>query len=161
MPILIMKGRVKRVQVYSNNKTGTAVTLNDPISFTTNAIETGCTATANQPATAISLNKAGLYMVHFNDVIAQTTTVTPDFTNAASSVSGFVSVTMLNNCIPVAEAKTCAVTGADIPMVMSFDTIVMVRPGCASIGNTASLSFNIVGNNALVYQENVTVTKLA
>lgn len=149
------------VQVYSNNTTGTAVTLNDPISFTTKTIETGCTATANQPATAISLNKAGLYMVHFDGVIAQTTTVTPDFTNAASSVAGFVGVTMFRNGIPVAEAKTGAVTGAGIPMAMSFDTIVRVRPSCASIDNTASLSFNIVGNNALVYQANVTVTKLA
>lgn len=149
------------VQVYSNNKTGTAVALNTPISFTTRTVETGCTATADQPATAISLNRAGLYMVHFDGVIAQTTTTTPDFTNAASSVAGFVGVTMFRNGNPVAEAKTGAVTGADTPMAMSFDTIVRVRPSCLSIDNTTSLSFNIVGNNALVYQANVTVTKLA
>lgn len=43
---------------------------------------------------------------------------------------------------------------------MSFNTIVSVRPSCAYINNTLSLTFNMTGIDALVYLANVVVERL-
>lgn len=120
-----------------------------PLAFNTNRILTGCTATHAAGSASISLNKPGIYMVHFNGDAAE------------SGTAGDITVQLFVNGVlyPGAEATETSSAITDIAN-LDFETLVRVTKDCCTCGNSVSLTFVDTGVGAVFSNVEVVVTKL-
>ena len=133
--------------ISSYNITTQAIATNDLLTFTTDRILTGCTATRN--GSTFQLNKPGYYYVTFNADVA------------ATEALGALMVEMFNNgvAVPGAEATETATVAGNISNI-AFATIIKVAPSCAMIDNVGRLTFVNTGVAATFTNVNVNITKL-
>ena len=133
--------------ISSYNTTTQAVATGDLLTFTTDRILTGCTATRN--GQTFQLNKPGYYYVTFNAIAAATTTV------------GELTVELQNNGVVVPGAvSTYTTTTAGDNASYAFSTIIRVPPSCCVIDNTARLTVVNSGVDATYTNVNINITKL-
>lgn len=138
------------VEIYTNSATGVATPVDTAIQFESGKVQTGCSSTGRVPTSAVSLNKPGFYLVQFDAVLANNT-----------AASGEVGVQMYRNGTAEPNARSFATSAAVADVVnVSFSAIVQVTPNFYNLNNNANLTFNVTGVDALVYQANVTVTRL-
>ena len=131
----------------SYNNTTQEVAINGLLTFTTDRILTGCTATRN--GQTFQLNKPGYYYVTFNADGAATTAV------------GDIVVVLQNNGIAVPGAiATFTTTVADDATNLAFSTIIRVPPSCCAVDNTANLTLMNTGVAATYTNVNINITKL-
>ena len=131
----------------SYNNTSQEVAINGLLTFTTDRILTGCTATRN--GQTFQLNKPGYYYVTFNADGAATTAV------------GDIVVVLQNNGIAVPGAiATFTTTVADDATNLAFSTIIRVPPSCCAVDNTANLTLVNTGVAATYTNVNINITKL-
>ena len=133
--------------ISSYNTTTQDVLTNGVITFTTDRILTGCTATRN--GQTFQLNKPGYYYVTFNAVASATDTV------------GLLTVELQNNgvVVPGAEASRTTTVAGNVSNY-AFSTIVRVPPSCCAVGNTARLTVVNTGVDATYTNVNINITKL-
>ena len=133
--------------ISSYNITTQTVAANGLLTFTTDRILTGCTATRD--GSTFQLNKPGYYYVTFNAVAAATEAV------------GELVVELQNNgvVVPGAEAASTTTTAGNNDNY-AFATIIKVPPSCCAIGNIAKLTFVNTGVAATFANVNVNITKL-
>lgn len=133
--------------ISSYNITTQTVAANGLLTFTTDRILTGCTATRD--GNTFQLNKPGYYYVTFNAVAAATEAV------------GELVVELQNNgvAVPGAEAASTATTAGNNDNY-AFATIIKVPPSCCAIDNTAKLTLVNTGVAATFANVNVNITKL-
>ena len=133
--------------ISSYNNTSQEVAINGLLTFTTDRILTGCTATRN--GQTFQLNKPGYYYVTFNADGAATTAV------------GDIVVVLQNNGIAVPGAiATFTTTVADDATNLAFSTIIRVPPSCCAVDNTANLTLVNTGVAATFTNANINITKL-
>ena len=133
--------------ISSYNTTTQAVATGDLLTFTTDRILTGCTATRN--GQTFQLNKPGYYYVTFNAIAAATTTV------------GELTVELQNNGVVVPGAvSTYTTTTAGDNATYAFSTIIRVPPSCCVVDNTARLTLVNSGVDATYTNANINITKL-
>ena len=133
--------------ISSYNTTTQAVATGDLLTFTTDRILTGCTATRN--GQTFQLNKPGYYYVTFNAIAAATTTV------------GELTVELQNNGVVVPGAvSTYTTTTAGDNASYAFSTIIRVPPSCCAVDNTARLTLVNSGVDATYTNVNINITKL-
>lgn len=133
--------------ISSYNNTSQEVAINDLLTFTTDRILTGCTATRN--GQTFQLNKPGYYYVTFNADGAATTAV------------GDIVVVLQNNGVAVPGAiATFTTTVADDATNLAFSTIIRVPPSCCAVDNTANLTLVNTGVAATYTNVNINITKL-
>lgn len=133
--------------ISSYNTTTQAVATGDLLTFTTDRILTGCTATRN--GQTFQLNKPGYYYVTFNAIAAATTTV------------GELTVELQNNGVVVPGAvSTYTTTTAGDNASYAFSTIIRVPPSCCAVDNTARLTVVNSGVDATYTNVNINITKL-
>ena len=133
--------------ISSYNNTSQEVAINGLLTFTTDRILTGCTATRN--GQTFQLNKPGYYYVTFNADGAATTT------------AGDIVVVLQNNGIAVPGAiATQTVAAADDAVNLAFATIVRVPPSCCAVDNTANLTLVNTGVATTYTNVNINITKL-
>lgn len=133
--------------ISSYNNTSQDVAINGLLTFTTDRILTGCTATRN--GQTFQLNKPGYYYVTFNADGAATTAV------------GDIVVVLQNNGIAVPGAiATFTTTVADDATNLAFSTIIRVPPSCCAVDNTANLTLVNTGVAATFTNVNINITKL-
>ena len=131
----------------SYNNTTQEVAINGLLTFTTDRILTGCTATRN--GQTFQLNKPGYYYVTFNADGAATTAV------------GDIVVVLQNNGVAVPGAiATFTTTVADDATNLAFSTIIRVPPSCCAVDNTANLTLVNTGVAATFTNVNINITKL-
>ena len=131
----------------SYNNTTQEVAINGLLTFTTDRILTGCTATRN--GQTFQLNKPGYYYVTFNADGAATTAV------------GDIVVVLQNNGVAVPGAiATFTTTVADDATNLAFSTIIRVPPSCCAVDNTANLTLVNTGVAATYTNVNINITKL-
>ena len=131
----------------SYNNTSQEVAINGLLTFTTDRILTGCTATRN--GQTFQLNKPGYYYVTFNADGAATTAV------------GDIVVVLQNNGVAVPGAiATFTTTVADDATNLGFSTIIRVPPSCCAVDNTANLTLVNTGVAATYTNVNINITKL-
>ena len=133
--------------ISSYNSTPQAVAADGLITFTTDRVLTGCTATRN--GSTFQLNKPGYYYVTFNAVAAATEAV------------GELVIDLYDNgvAVPGAEAaSTTTVAGNNDNY--AFATIIRVPPSCCAIDNTANLTLINTGIAATFANVNISITKL-
>ena len=133
--------------INSYNNTTQTVAANGLLTFTTDRILTGCTATRD--GNTFQLNKPGYYYVTFNAVAAATEAV------------GELVVELQNNgmAVPGAEAASTTTTAGNNDNY-AFATIIKVPPSCCAIDNTAKLTLVNTGVAATFANVNVNITKL-
>ena len=133
--------------ISSYNITNQTVAANGLLTFTTDRILTGCTATRD--GSTFQLNKPGYYYVTFNAVAAATEAV------------GELVVELQNNgvAVPGAEAASTTTTAGNNDNY-AFATIIKVPPSCCAIDNTAKLTLVNTGVAATFANANVNITKL-
>ena len=133
--------------ISSYNTTSQAVAADGLLTFTTDRILTGCTATRN--GQTFQLNKPGYYYVTFNAVASATTTV------------GLLTVELYNNgvAVPGALASYTTATAGD-EANYAFSTIIRVPPSCCAVDNTARLTLVNTGVDATYTNVNINITKL-
>jgi hypothetical protein len=133
--------------ISSYNNTSQEVAINGLLTFTTDRILTGCTATRN--GQTFQLNKPGYYYVTFNADGAATTAV------------GDIVVVLQNNGVAVPGAiATFTTTVADDATNLAFSTIIKVPPSCCAVDNTANLTLVNTGVAATYTNVNINITKL-
>ena len=133
--------------ISSYNNTSQEVAINGLLTFTTDRILTGCTATRN--GQTFQLNKPGYYYVTFNADGAATTAV------------GDIVVVLQNNGTAVPGAiATFTTTVADDATNLAFSTIIRVPPSCCAVDNTANLTLVNTGVAATFTNVNINITKL-
>ena len=133
--------------ISSYNNTSQEVAINGLLTFTTDRILTGCTATRN--GQTFQLNKPGYYYVTFNADGAATTAV------------GDIIVVLQNNGVAVPGAiATFTTTVADDVTNLAFSTIIRVPPSCCAVDNTANLTLVNTGVAATYTNVNINITKL-
>jgi hypothetical protein len=133
--------------ISSYNNTSQEVAINGLLTFTTDRILTGCTATRN--GQTFQLNKPGYYYVTFNADGAATTAV------------GDIVVVLQNNGVAVPGAiATFTTTVADDATNLAFSTIIRVPPSCCAVDNTANLTLVNTGVAATFTNVNINITKL-
>ena len=133
--------------ISSYNNTSQEVAINGLLTFTTDRILTGCTATRN--GQTLQLNKPGYYYVTFNADGAATTAV------------GDIVVVLQNNGVTVPGAiATFTTTVADDATNLAFSTIIRVPPSCCAVDNTANLTLVNTGVAATFTNVNINITKL-
>ena len=133
--------------ISSYNNTSQEVAINGLLTFTTDRILTGCTATRN--GQTFQLNKPGYYYVTFNADGAATTAV------------GDIVVVLQNNGVAVPGAiATFTTTVADDATNLAFSTIIRVPPSCCAVDNTANLTLVNTGVATTYTNVNVNITKL-
>ena len=133
--------------ISSYNNTSQEVAINGLLTFTTDRILTGCTATRN--GQTFQLNKPGYYYVTFNADGAATTAV------------GDIVVVLQNNGVAVPGAiATFTTTVADDATNLAFSTIIRVPPSCYAVDNTANLTLVNTGVAATYTNVNINITKL-
>ena len=133
--------------ISSYNITSQAVATDGLLTFTTDRILTGCTATRD--GQTFQLNKPGYYYVTFNAVAAATTTV------------GELTVELYNNgvAVPGAEASYTTTTAGE-NATYAFSTIIRVPPSCCVVNNAAKLTVVNTGVEATYTNVNINITKL-
>ena len=133
--------------ISSYNITTQEVAVNGLLTFTTDRILTGCTATRN--GQTFQLNKPGYYYVTFNA------------DGAATTAAGDVVVVLQNNGVAVPGAiATQTVAAADDAVNLAFTTIIRVPPSCCAVDNTANLTLVNTGVAATFTNANINITKL-
>ena len=133
--------------ISSYNNTSQEVAINGLLTFTTDRILTGCTATRN--GQTFQLNKPGYYYVTFNADGATTTAI------------GDIVVVLQNNGVTVPGAiATFTTTVADDATNLAFSTIIRVPPSCCAVDNTANLTLVNTGVAATFTNVNINITKL-
>ena len=133
--------------ISSYNNTSQDVAINGLLTFTTDRILTGCTATRN--GQTFQLNKPGYYYVTFNADGAATTAV------------GDIVVVLQDNGVAVPGAiATFTTTVADDATNLAFSTIIRVPPSCCAVDNTANLTLVNTGVAATFTNVNINITKL-
>ena len=133
--------------ISSYNNTSQEVAINGLLTFTTDRILTGCTATRN--GQTFQLNKPVYYYVTFNADGAATTAV------------GDIVVVLQNNGVAVPGAiATFTTTVADDATNLAFSTIIRVPPSCCAVDNTANLTLVNTGVAATYTNVNINITKL-
>ena len=133
--------------ISSYNNKSQEVAINGLLTFTTDRILTGCTATRN--GQTFQLNKPGYYYVTFNADGAATTAV------------GDIVVVLQNNGVAVPGAiATFTTTVADDATNLAFSTIIRVPPSCCAVDNTANLTLVNTGVAATYTNVNINITKL-
>lgn len=133
--------------ISSYNNTSQDVAINGLLTFTTDRILTGCTATRN--GQTFQLNKPGYYYVTFNADGAATTAV------------GDIVVVLQNNGVAVPGAiATFTTTVADDAINLAFSTIIRVPPSCCAVDNTANLTLVNTGVATTFTNVNINITKL-
>ena len=133
--------------ISSYNITTQEVAANGLLTFSTDRILTGCTATRN--GQTFQLNKPGYYYVTFNADGAATTAV------------GDIVVVLQNNGIAVPGAiATQTVAAADDAVNLAFATIIRVPPSCCAVDNTANLTLVNTGVATTYTNVNINITKL-
>jgi hypothetical protein len=133
--------------ISSYNNTSQDVAINGLLTFTTDRILTGCTATRN--GQTFQLNKPGYYYVTFNADGAATTAV------------GDIVVVLQNNGVAVPGAiATFTTTVADDATNLAFSTIIRVPPSCCAVDNTANLTLVNTGVATTYTNVNINITKL-
>ena len=133
--------------ISSYNNTSQEVAINGLLTFTTDRILTGCTATRN--GQTFQLNKPGYYYVTFNADGAATTAV------------GDIVVVLQNNGVAVPGAiATFTTTVADDATNLAFSTSIRVPPSCCAVDNTANLTLVNTGVAATYTNVNINITKL-
>ena len=133
--------------ISSYNNTSQEVAINGLLTFTTDRILTGCTATRN--GQTFQLNKPGYYYVTFNADSAATTAV------------GDIVVVLQNNGVAVPGAiATFTTTVADDATNLAFSTIIRVPPSCCAVDNTANLTLVNTGVATTYTNVNINITKL-
>ena len=133
--------------ISSYNNIAQDVAINGLLTFTTDRILTGCTATRN--GQTFQLNKPGYYYVTFNADGAATTAV------------GDIVVVLQNNGVAVPGAiATFTTTVADDATNLAFSTIIRVPPSCCAVDNTANLTLVNTGVAATFTNVNINITKL-
>ena len=133
--------------ISSYNNTSQEVAINGLLTFTTDRILTGCTATRN--GQTFQLNKPGYYYVTFNADSAATTAI------------GDIVVVLQNNGVTVPGAiATFTTTVADDATNLAFSTIIRVPPSCCAVDNTANLTLVNTGVAATYTNVNINITKL-
>ena len=131
----------------SYNITTQEVAANGLLTFSTDRILTGCTATRN--GQTFQLNKPGYYYVTFNADGAATTAV------------GDITVVLQHNGVAVPGATaTYTATIADNATNLAFSTIIKVPPSCCAVDNTANLTLVNTGVAATYTNVNINITKL-
>lgn len=131
----------------SYNITTQEVLTNGTLTFTTDRILTGCTATRN--GVSFQLNKSGYYFISFEAV------------GATSDDAGDVTVTLRNNSVDVPGATATFYSEADTNVgTLSFTTIIRVPPSCCAVDNTAALTVVNTGVGATYTNANMVITKL-
>ena len=133
--------------ISSYNNTIQTVAANGLLTFTTDRILTGCTATRD--GSTFQLNKPGYYYVTFNAVAAATEAV------------GELVIELQNNgvAVPGAEAASTTVTAGNNDNY-AFTTIIRVLPSCCAIDNVANLTLVNTGVAATFENVNINITKL-
>ena len=133
--------------ISSYNNTTQTVAVNGLLTFTTDRILTGCTATRD--GSTFQLNKPGYYYVTFNA------------SGAATSVVGDIVVALVNNGVAVPGATaTVSPTVINSTRNFAFSTIIKVPPSCCAINNTANLTIVNTGVAATFTNANINITKL-
>ena len=133
--------------ISSYNNASQDVAINGLLTFTTDRILTGCTATRN--GQTFQLNKPGYYYVTFNADGAATTAV------------GDIVVVLQNNGVAVPGAiATFTTTVADDATNLAFSTIIRVPPSCCAVDNTANLTLVNTGVATTFTNVNINITKL-
>ena len=133
--------------ISSYNNTTQEVVVNGILSFSTDRVLTGCTATRN--GQTFQLNKPGYYYITFNADGAATTT------------PGDIEVVLQNNGIGVPGAvATYTATAADDATNLAFATIIKVPPSCCAVDNTVNLTLVNTGVAATFTNVNINITKL-
>ena len=133
--------------ISSYNNTSQEVAINGLLTFTTDRILTGCTATRN--GQTFQLNKPGYYYVTFNA------------DGAAATAVGDIVVVLQNNGVAVPGAiATFTTTVADDATNLAFSTIIRVPPSCCAVDNTANLTLVNTGVAATYTNVNINITKL-
>ena len=133
--------------ISSYNSTPQAVAADGLITFTTDRVLTGCTATRN--GSTFQLNKPGYYYVTFNAVAA------------ATEAAGELVIDLYDNGVAVPGAKaasTTTVVGNNDNY--AFATIIRVPPSCCAIDNTANLTLINTGIAATFANVNISITKI-
>lgn len=135
------------IQAFTKN---VVVAANTAIPLNNVSIRKGCSATTSG-ASAISLNKKGVYMVSVDAV-------------ATANVAGAIQLQLTNNGIAVPQAVT-AETAANITdtHALSFTTLVQVsRDNCNCDCSSSSTVINVVNNGvpSTYAQFNIVVTKI-
>ena len=131
----------------SYNTTSQSVITDALLTFTTDRILTGCTATRD--GQTFQLNKPGYYYVTFNA------------DGSATTEAGDITVTLQNNgvIVPGATATTTVATAGSV-VNLAFATIIKVPPSCFAIDNTARLTIVNTGVAATYTNVNINFTKL-
>ena len=133
--------------ISSYNNTSQDVGINGLLTFTTDRVLTGCTATRN--GQTFQLNKPGYYYVTFNADGAATTAV------------GDIVVVLQNNGVAIPGAiATFTTTVTDDVTNLAFSTIIRVPPSCCAVDNTANLTLVNTGVAATFTNVNINITKL-
>ena len=133
--------------ISSYNITSQDVIVNGLLTFTTDRILTGCTATRD--GQTFQLNKPGYYYVTFNADVA------------ATAVAGDIVVVLQNGGVAVPGAIATFTAGAaDDAANLAFATIIKVPPSCCAIDNTAKLTLVNTGVAATYTNVNINITKL-
>lgn len=133
--------------ISSYNNTTQTVAVNGLLTFTTDRILTGCTATRD--GNTFQLNKPGYYYVTFNAVAAATEAV------------GELIIELQNNgvAVPGAEAASTTVAAGNNNNY-AFATIIRVPPSCCAVDNAARLTLVNTGVAATFENVNINITKL-
>ena len=133
--------------ISSYNITSQAILTDGLLTFTTDRILTGCTATRD--GATFQLNKPGYYYVTFNADAA------------ATEALGVLSMELQNNgvAVPGAEASSTTTVAGNISNY-AFSTIIRVLPSCAMVDNTAKLTVVNTGVDATYSNVNINITKL-
>ena len=132
--------------ISSYNITSQAVATDDLLTFTTDRILTGCTATRN--GQTFQLNKPGYYYVTFNAV-------------ATATETGEITTTLQNNGIAVIGATASMTAGTVGDLVnLAFSTIIKVPPSCCVVNNAGNLTVANTGVGATYTNVNINITKL-
>ena len=133
--------------ISSYNITTQEVAVNGTLTFSTDRILTGCTATRN--GQTFQLNKPGYYYITFNA------------DGAATTAAGDVVVVLQNNGVAIPGAiATQTVAAADDAVNLAFITIIRVPPSCCAVDNTANLTLVNTGVAATFTNANINITKL-
>lgn len=138
------------LQLYTESTAGVVVTENADIVFTNKAVGIGCVATANTPTNTVQLNAPGVYEVSFDATIS-----------ASAAAASTINVIMENNGVDMPQAQAAATSDSTTDMEsISFTSLVTVRPSNCFINNTARLTFNVRGSEAMLYNANVVVKRV-
>ena len=136
------------LQVYADNL-GIKILENEPLKFTNLAVQKGNTSTKTDVST-VSLNKAGIYMISFDAVIASSDTLT---TSAQLFVDG----------VPQMQGKTASLStdGGD-KQAMGFTTLVSVPHdnSCRCSDKGVTLQVINTGSSTDYDHVNLVVTKI-